>query len=50
MEHFSLSGTSPEDNALLKIYVKGERLKGELIFSIFTEISQNHKSFLILVI
>jgi hypothetical protein len=39
MEYFSLSGNTPEDKALLKIYVNGEGIKGELIFNIFTEIS-----------
>ena len=45
MEYFSLSGKTPRDKTLLKIYVKGERIKGELIFNTFTEISSNPKEF-----
>ena len=38
-EHFNLSGKTPEERDLLQIYVKGEMIKGALIFRISIGIS-----------
>jgi hypothetical protein len=39
MENFILSGNTPVHNALLKIYVKGDKMHGVLTLSILEDIS-----------
>jgi hypothetical protein len=44
--YFKRSGKIPEDNDLLHIWVKGELMKGELIFSNLVDIPSYPKEFL----
>ena len=41
IENFVLVGKMPEERDLLRVYIKGELIQGELSFKILTEISEN---------